>query len=204
MSRPQIEYYASTVSPWTYLGAARFRQIAEAHDAEVSLKIVDLGQVFPHTGGLPLPKRAPARQAYRMTELERFRDFHQLPLVLQPRHFPSRTPLSAHLCMLAGEQGGSKAGMLACEAVLTALWAEEKDMDDAGQLAMVLDKAGFDGPALLATADAEAARLAQQLADNSAKAVRKQVFGAPSYVLDDEVFWGQDRLDLLAWRLQQA
>ena len=95
MTQPVIDYYLSPVSPWTYLGAERFRKLADSHDAKVNVFIMDLALVFPETGGLPLPKRSPQRQAYRLQELMRFSQFLDIPLALKPaifRHLP-RLPI---------------------------------------------------------------------------------------------------------------
>ena len=87
-AQPVIDYYLSPVSPWTYLASTRFRELAVKHNATVNLYIVDLGKVFPVSGGLPLPKRAPQRQAYRLQEMARFSSYLGRPLIAQPEHFP--------------------------------------------------------------------------------------------------------------------
>jgi len=199
----EIDYYLTPVSPWTYLGARRFRDIAEEHNAKVNLRIVDYGVIFPKTGGLPLPKRAPARQAYRLKELARFRDFLGIPLVVEPAYFPSRTRLTAYTILAAVDQGGVGDGLIASEAVLQGLWAEEKDMDDPASVAQTLNAAGLDGAKLVEMASSDSAHFDSLIAADTEKALEQGVFGAPSYVFDGEVFWGQDRLDLLSWRLDR-
>ena len=69
-----VDYYVSLNSPWTYLGSARFDAMVKKHGADVTIWPVDFGSVFAVSGGLPLPKRSPQRQAYRMMELKRWRD----------------------------------------------------------------------------------------------------------------------------------
>lgn len=198
-----INYYLTPISPWAYLGAKRFRQIAQNHDATVNVKIVDYGTIFPKTGGLPLPKRAPERQAYRMMELKRHRDYLSLPLTLEPDHFPSQTRLTAYAVIAAVKTLGDHDAMIAAEAVLSGLWADNLNMDDPDQVATVLSNAGLDGAALVSHATENQSDYDQIIADDTEAALKDGVFGAPSYVLDGEVFWGQDRLDLLAWRLEQ-
>lgn len=196
----QIDYYLTPISPWSYLGSARFRALVEKHQAKVDVMVVDYGTIFPQTGGLPLPKRAPARLAYRMQELKRWRDHLGLPLTEEPAHFPSTTKLTAH-CVTAAAADGD--GLTASEAVLAGLWASNLNMDDPAAVTGVLDAAGLDGAKLVARAEAEADALNAMIADATEKALAANVFGAPSYVINGEVFWGQDRLDLLAWRLDQ-
>ena len=85
-----IDYYFAPQSPWTYLGHARFEAIAKAANAVVRVLPADFGKIFAISGGLPLLKRAPQRQAYRLLELARFSDFLKLPLNVQPRYFSGR------------------------------------------------------------------------------------------------------------------
>lgn len=204
MTTPTINYYLTPVSPWAYLGAARFRGLVEKHGADVNFHVVDYGTIFPQTGGLPLPKRAPARQAYRLAELARFRDFLGMPLNLTPAHFPSSTKLSTHAIMAANETGGSMDAMRAAEAVLTGLWGHDQNMDDHGVVAAALRGVGLDGDALVAQGEANANSYTAKIEADTQQALEQGVFGAPSYVYQDEVFWGQDRLELLDWRLSQG
>ena len=73
-----VDYYVSLNSPWTYLGSKRFEAIAQKHGADVTVWPVDFGSVFAVSGGLPLPKRAPQRQTYRLVELKRFSEHKPL------------------------------------------------------------------------------------------------------------------------------
>ena len=116
-----VDYYFSPISPWTYLGHARFAEMAQRHGAVINVKPADLGKVFPVSGGLPLAKRAPQRQAYRMVELRRFRDHLKLPLKLQPKFFPVPADLAAQFIVAAGRAGGSDAAMRFAGAVMRAL-----------------------------------------------------------------------------------
>lgn len=83
-----VSYFASLNSPWTHLGAARLEAIMARHKASLRVCPIDLGVVFPTTGGVPVAKRSPQRQAYRMQELERWRDHLGIPIHLKPRFFP--------------------------------------------------------------------------------------------------------------------
>lgn len=87
MSR-SITYYFSLHSPWTYLGNAVFHDIARRHGCTIDYRPMPLRSVFDETGGLPLPKRHPVRQRYRLLDLQRWRERRGVRLVLQPRHFP--------------------------------------------------------------------------------------------------------------------
>ena len=194
-----IDYYLAPQSPWTYLGHQRFCGLAAAAGATVNIKPVDLGgKIFPVSGGLPLGQRAPQRQAYRLLELARFRDAMGLPLNIKPRHFPVPGHQAA-CCIIAVDQAeGSAAAMRFAGAVLTAVWAQERNIDDAGTLAQLLAQTGL--PTGLADA-AKAPEVQARYEANTQQAIDAGVFGAPSYVIDGEIFWGQDRLDFVARRL---
>ncbi len=188
-----VDYYLSLNSPWTYLGGPRLAEMAKRHGAQVRVKPVSLGEIFPTTGGLPLPKRAPARQAYRLVELERWRGFLDMPLNLHPAFFPAPEALAAACVIAAGQSGGDPLRL--SQAILRAVWAEEKNIAEEATLAELATASGHDAKALLAKA--QEPEIAETYAGYTKEALESGVFGAPSYVFNREVFWGQDRLDFL-------
>ena len=188
-----IDYYICLISPYTYMGDARLHEIAADHGASINYYPVNLGGVFPETGGLPLAKRAPARQAYRMQELKRWREFLNIELNTTPKHFPTNEWPAAGV-VIAAHQNGMDCGPL-ISTFLTAVWAKELDIGDQGTIVTLANEQGFDGKALLEQAEAPAIRQAWD--DNTAKALDAGVFGAPSYIFNGELYWGQDRLDFL-------
>lgn len=188
-----VDYYVCLISPWTYLGDQRLNAIAETHSVRINLKPMNLGKVFPETGGLPLAKRAPARQAYRLQELERWRRFRDRPLNIRPKYFPANEWPAAGMVIAAKAQG-LDCGRLA-SALLRAVWAEDRDIADTGTLTAIADECGLDGAKLLEAA--ERPQTAEQWDAYSAEALAAGVFGAPAYVFGDQLFWGQDRLDFL-------
>lgn len=188
-----VDYYFTPASPWTYLGHQRFEAMAERHGAEIRYKPVDYGKIFAVSGGLPLGKRAPQRQAYRLVELERWRKVVGIPLTVKPRFHPVASDLSSQLIVAAERQSG-RPGPLAF-ALLRACWAEERDIADAATLTDIASAEGFDGEALLALA--RSPDVASRYQGLTQEAIERQVFGAPFYIYKDEPFWGQDRLDHL-------
>jgi hypothetical protein len=106
-----VSYYFTPASPWTYLGHARFVEMAKRHGATVRLRPVDLGRVFPVSGGLPLAKRAPQRQAYRLHELARWRDAVGVPLTIHPKFFPVPADLAALTIIAADLAAGTDAAL---------------------------------------------------------------------------------------------
>ncbi len=183
----KIDYYLTPTSPWSYLGHARFAAIATRHGATVSVKPVDYGVIFPQSGGLPLGKRAPQRQAYRLMELARWRDFLRVPLILQPKFFPV-DPISAACIICATPQGRQ---MAIAEDFLRAVWAEERNVADIAVLTEIASRHG------ITDASGAIVQGKEIFEKNTQEALARQVFGAPTYALRDELFWGQDRLDFL-------
>lgn len=191
-----IVYYASPSSPWTYLGHDRFVALAARAGATVDLVPFEASLIFPRTGGLPLPKRAPERQAYRMAELRRWRDYLGLPINPEPAHFPVDSWPACRLVAVAKERGVDAIGLTG--RLLRAVWVEERNIADPETLREIATEAGLD-PALCETAQEDSWE--QAVRTMAEQAVAAGVFGAPSYAVNGELFWGQDRLDLLAWRL---
>lgn len=196
--RRTLDYYFAPQSPWMYLGHARLSELLQRTNAEVRVRPVDFGHIFSVSGGLPLPQRAPQRQAYRLVELRRFSEALGVPLNPQPRHFPLPGDPLALLITAVAAHDGAAAAMRLTGAIGQAIWAQERNMADATELAAVLAECGLDAERLAQAQDAQTKAL---YAQHTREAVDAGVFGAPSYVLDGEIFWGQDRLDFVQRRL---
>ena len=197
---PVIDYFLSLNSPWTYLGSARFIELVKRYGVEVAVKPANFGEVFAATGGLPLPKRSPERQAYRMMELRRWREELGIPIVLEPENFPSDERLGVH-AVIAAARAGADALKLSAE-IGRALWAHDEPIADAAVLARAGERAGVDVAQVLADGPSPGGLDALWKA-NTAEAVEKGVFGAPSYRFEDgDIMWGQDRLHFVAKKLE--
>lgn len=189
-----VDYYFTPVSPWAYLGHARFSAMAAKAGATVRPRPVDYGKIFPVSGGLPLKQRPAQRQAYRLMELRRWRDWLALPLTIEPKFFPVDAG-TASLMLTACIAQGSDATMRLAGTMLRAVWAEEKNLADHETLVALAQSAGLDGRALLDAARDTATT--ETYARHTAEAIDLQVFGAPTYVIEGELYWGQDRLDFV-------
>lgn len=193
-----IDYYFTPVSPWAYFGHARLRAIAREHGTTIVPKPVDFGRIFATSGGLPLKQRAPQRQAYRMFELARWRDFLGVPIKVEPKFFPVAADPAAKLVVAAANHGVERQLDLA-GALMKACWEEDRDVADVATLRAIADALGFDGATLLDAAGSPATQAAYDAFTQ--EAIDRQVFGAPTYIIDGEPFWGQDRLDFVARKL---
>ena len=197
-----IDYYASLNSPWTHLGAARIEALAAKHGASMRIYPVDFGTVFAGSGGLPLPKRAPQRQAYRMMELRRWRDFLGVSINVEPKFFPSSEALSAPCVIALRETQGDAPAIRLAHRVLKAVWQDELNPGDPATLARLIAEVGLDADAVMKLG-AEP-RWAERRNTDTQAALARGVFGAPSYVIDDEIFWGQDRLEFVERKLARG
>ena len=197
---PSIDYWFSLASPWAFLGHDPFLTLAKAHEAAIGYKPVFLADVFKETGGLPLGQRAPARQRYRMLELQRWRELRGVPLKLKPKHWPF-DPKLADCCVTAiAEAGGDPSHFM--RAIWQSSWIAEEDCAPEQKLAELLSRSGHDAEDVIAAAKSDA--IQKIYASRAAEAVAAGVIGSPCYVLNGEVFWGQDRLDLLARALESG
>jgi 2-hydroxychromene-2-carboxylate isomerase len=194
-----VDYYLAPMSPWTYLGHQRFVHMVKAAGATVRVMPMDLGKVFPISGGLPLGKRAPQRQAYRLVELARFSQALNLPLNLHPKFFPVAGDPASKLIIAVDMHHGAEAALAITGAVLAAVWHQERDIADATTLGILLDEQQLDAACLALSDTPEVQARYDSYTQN---AIDAQVFGAPSYVIDGEMFWGQDRLDFVSTALK--
>jgi 2-hydroxychromene-2-carboxylate isomerase len=193
-----VDYYFSTISPFTYLAGVRLEQMAARHGATITYKPVDIIALFSRTGGVPPAQRHPSRQEYRAQDLPRQARKAGLELVLQPAFFPTNAAPSSYAVIAAQAAGGGDLGQLV-HAMLRAVWVENRNIAEDDVIRDALAQAGFD-PAL---ADSGLLAGAETYAANLEEAVNNGVFGAPFYITDSgQRFWGQDRLDDLDLHLQ--
>lgn len=189
-----IDYFYSLASPFTYLGGPRLTEIARKHQATIVHKPIKMVDVLAAAGGVPLAKRSQQRQAYRLQELTRIPRKLGMPLTLHPAYFPVDDSLAAHLVLAAqaAEGPGSQIDDLS-HAFLRAVWAEDRNIADPDTCRTILSDNDFDADALMAAAPAEA----EARGETTDEAIDRGVFGAPTYMIGEQMFWGQDRLDYL-------
>ncbi len=192
----QVDYFISLNSPWTHLGAARIEAIARKHGATLRVFPVDFRDViFPASGGLPVNRRSPQRQAYRLQELRRWRSFLDIPIELSPTHAPFDEKLAAQCVIAVRELRDDARAVALAHRILKALWEEDRNPGERDELAALIADVHLDPAWLLKEADRE--EWARQRKQDSEAALARGVFGAPTYAIEDELFWGQDRLDFV-------
>ena len=190
----KIDYYYSVASPFAYLASDRFGKLVEKYNLEVIEKPFDLvGTVFSNTGGVPVPKRHPSRQKYRLLEIDRIGKKFNVEINKQPKFFPPSDPHLPAKFVLAAIKLGNK--LTFGNACLKSLWALEKDISDEKILEEICKKLNlkFDEIKKIAVSS----EINDEYTKNSNDAINQDIFGAPTFVLNGEIFWGQDRLEYL-------
>ena len=190
----KVEYYYSIASPFSYLALERFLSLVKKYNLEIEEKPLDLvGKIFSNTGGLPVPKRHPSRQKYRLIEIDRIAKKFNVKINKQPKYFPPSDPhLPAKFVIAACKKGDKLRFGKMC---LEYIWSLEKDISDYKILEEICEKLklNFEEIKNLALSD----EIDLKYKKNSKDAIDQNVFGAPSYVFENEIFWGQDRLEYL-------
>ncbi|GHA51879.1 2-hydroxychromene-2-carboxylate isomerase [Amylibacter ulvae] len=187
-----IDYFTFTLSPFAYLAGDGLEQVAKKHGATITYKPMALMSVFEQTGGTPPAQRHESRKNYRMQELMRVSKKLDMKMNFQPAHWPTNPAPSCYAIIAAQEAGGGDVGGLV-QSLLRACWAEEKDISQDDVVRACLSANGFDE----GLADSGMLTGATIFESNTEEAVQRGVFGAPTYLVDDQVFWGQDRLSYL-------
>ncbi len=197
---PHIDYFLSTVSPFTYLAGQRLEEIAVRHGADITYKPLDIGALFARTGGTPMKDRHPNRLAYRLQEMRRQSAKSGLPITPKPAFWPVNGAPAAYAIIAAQAEGGGDLGAFV-HSLFRATWAEEKDISQDEVIRACLVAAGFDA----GVADKGLFTAADTYEANLEEAIARGVFGSPFYITDtDERVWGQDRLDDLDRHLSGA
>ena len=190
-----LGYYFAPPSPYAYLGHARMVALAKQYNAQVDIRPCDVGKIFNVSGGLPLAKRAPQRQAYRLHELQRWSSFLGLPMNLQPKFFPVSGDAASQLIIATQLAHGTEMALALTGAIMAAVWAEEKNIADTATLAAIANQLDLDGAALVKSSETHS--IQAEYERNTENAIAANIFGAPWYVVDGEGYWGQDRLDFV-------
>ncbi|MCJ8141136.1 2-hydroxychromene-2-carboxylate isomerase [Falsirhodobacter halotolerans] len=191
MSEPVLQAFYGISSPWAYFGAQRMGQIARDVGARLILRPI---RIIEANGGIPLRTRPDYRQKYHEVELDRWRTHLGIPLNLKPKYYPCRTIETAAQAVIAVQKAGIDATGFSF-AIQRALWAEDRDIADLDTL-RDLARATLGDDSLVR--DPQTPDIVADWHENLAEAERRGIFGTPTYVVNDDLFWGQDRLDFVA------
>ncbi|HWM84774.1 MAG TPA: 2-hydroxychromene-2-carboxylate isomerase [Kofleriaceae bacterium] len=194
-SPPVIQFWYDFSSPFSYLAATQLNALAARAGAILEWKPMLLGAVFKEIGGpnVPILAMSESKRRYMGRELSTWSSAWQVPFRWSS-HFPLRTVTALRLALVAGDRIAELS-----MALYRAAWVDDRNLDDAAVLADVLSSLGFDAQAMMARTQEPAVK--QRLIDLTAEAVKRGVFGAPTFFVtrgdDERQFWGQDRLGLV-------
>ena len=189
-----IEYFMSPGSPWSFLGHKRFIEIVNRFNFNVNMYPVNYGEIFPLSGGVPVSKRPIQRQSIRLQELKRWGDFLKISLNPEPKFFPSKSLLPS-LIIIASQLKKTNQAFDLANNIMSALWVENLNIDDEDTLINILKKMDLDADEILNYAKTKECEDAMK--SGTRLAIEKGVFGAPTYIVNDQIYWGQDRLDFV-------
>ena len=193
----EIEFFFDYGSPASYLAYTQMPRVAQRTGAEIVYRPFLLGGVFKATGNRS-PIEIPPKGAWMMGDLARFAKRYGVPYVRNP-HFPLNT-----LNLMRGAIAAENEGRLIpySDAIFRAVWADQRNMEDPIVIADVLREAGFDPAAMMAAIGT--AQVKDGLRANTEEAVARGVFGAPTFFVGKELFFGQDRLDFVEEEARKA
>ena len=190
----KVDYFMSHGSPWTFLGHNRLNKIVKKFNVQLNMYPVNYGEIFPISGGLPVSKRPLQRQKIRLQELKRWAEFLNIDLIPEPKFFPSKSLLPSLLIIAAKIKKTNKDFELA-SSIMNALWVKELNVDEENTLKNIMDNLELDSEDLLSFAKSQECE--SMFKEYTNIAIEKNVFGAPTFIIDDQIYWGQDRLDFI-------
>jgi 2-hydroxychromene-2-carboxylate isomerase len=190
----KVDYFMSHGSPWTFLGHNRLNKIVKKFNVQLNMYPVNYGEIFPISGGLPVSKRPLQRQKIRLQELKRWAEFLNIDLIPEPKFFPSKSLLPSLLIIAAKIKKTNKDFELA-SSIMNALWVKELNIDEENTLKNIMDNLELDSEDLLSFAKSQECE--SIFKEYTKIAIEKNVFGAPTFIIDDQIYWGQDRLDFI-------
>lgn len=194
-----VEFLFDVGSPYTYLAYHQLPKIAQAHGAEIIWTPVLLGGIFQATGNAS-PAEVPAKGRYSNVDLQRWANAYGVPIQMNP-HFPINT-LSLMRGAVVMQMRGEEAFHRYLRAVFSAMFEKPRNMNLPAEIGAVLAQAGFDPMEFMAQIGEQSVK--DRLKENTTAAVARGVFGAPTFFVGEEMFWGQDRLAFVAEALSKS
>ena len=197
-----LEYYYALASPWSFIGNSKLIEIAAAHNLTIDPIIIDYDEMFRAAETVPLPQRPILRKKYRLIDLKRWADFREVEINAEPKFYEGEVEepneRDGAYMVVAAKEAGLDSLKLA-HAISRALWAEERFPFTKEELIQIANTEGFDGNGLWEKTKDESIVLAYQA--NTQKSIDRGVFGMPFYIVRDQPYWGQVRLELLEHQL---
>ena len=194
-----VEFYFDLGSPYSYLAYYRLLQIAEQQEIQIVYKPILLGGVFKATGNRS-PIEIPVKGVYSILDMQRWAEYYQIPMQMNP-HFPMNT-----LTLMRILTGVQLLHLEKFEQVLKllfdAMFGTPQNLNEPTVLAEVLEPSGFSVEDIMSMVQSEVVK--QKLITETEQAIQRGLFGAPTFFVGDEMYWGQDRLHFVEQALNKA
>jgi len=197
----EIEYFYSAHSAFAYLGSARFMAIARAAGRAIRHRPIDLRRVVPASGSAPFRERSKGHYAYFFRrEIDRWAEERNAPVMAgRPTHHDNDTTLCNGMLIAAIAQGHNVDQL--AHVMLESHWRDDSDLADRDTLLELGKRVGLDPIALLDAALSDEVQAIYEA--NTREAIARSVFGSPTYLVDGDMFYGQDRLEMVERALRQ-
>ena len=193
-----LDYYFATPSPWAYLATPRIIELQKKYDLKINWKPSDLMEIFAIHGVANVKDRPQPVQLNRLTELKRWSKFLSMPLTIQPKFFPVDPTLSHKTIILAQKNNINVANLIF--SFQKAVWADEKNISDENIVLEICKTNNFNSNSIIEDANSE--EIINEYKNNTEEALSNNVWGSPTFIYNNELFWGQDRIDFLERAIQ--
>lgn len=193
-----LDYYFATPSPWAYLATPRLIELQKKYDLKINWKPSDLMEIFSIHGVAAVKDRPKPVQLNRLTELERWSKYLSMPLTIKPKFFPVDPSLSHKIIILAQKNNINIESLIF--SIHKAVWVEEKDISDKKTILQICRDNNFYSTSIIENANSE--EINNEYKSNTEEALSKNVWGSPTFIYNNELFWGQDRIDFLERAIQ--
>lgn len=194
-----VEFYFDLGSPYSYLAYYRLLQMAEQQEIQIVYKPILLGGVFKATGNRS-PIEIPVKGVYSILDMQRWAEYYQIPMQMNP-HFPMNT-----LTLMRILTGVQLLHLEKFEQVLKllfdAMFGTPQNLNEPTVLAEVLEPSGFSVEDIMSMVQSDVVK--QKLITETEQAIQRGIFGAPTFFVGDEMYWGQDRLHFVEQALNKA
>ncbi len=194
-----LDYYFATPSPWAYLATPRLIELKNKYDLKINWKPSDLMEIFAVHGVAAVKDRPQPVQLNRLTELKRWGKFLNMPITIQPKFFPVDPSLS-HRTIILAQKNSIKIENLIFS-FQKAVWADEKNISDENTIIEICKSNNFNSSSIIEDANSE--EIINEYKKNTEDALSSNVWGSPTFIYNNELFWGQDRIDFLERAIQK-
>jgi len=193
-----LDYYFATPSPWAYLATPRIIELEKKYNLEINWKPADLMEIFSIHGVANVKDRPQPVQLNRLTELGRWSKFLNMPLTIQPKYFPVDPTLSHKVIILAQKNNIDVKNLIF--SFQKAVWTDEKDISNEDVILEICKTNKFESSSIITDANSE--EIQNEYKNNTKDALSQNVWGSPTFVYNNELFWGQDRIEFLERAIQ--